>query len=130
MKITLDGASNQYYIRAYHPGEIVINDQRFSRGLIVGGTELQSDAMPLHLNQLTAEHLEPILALSPEVVLIGTGERLVFPHPRIIAQFSRRGIGVEIMDTGAACRTYNVLISEGRAVVAALIIEPAGQGAG
>lgn len=123
MKLNLHGPGDQYYIRAYRPGAITVNDQLFSRSLIIGGGELHADWAPQHIGELQAEHLTPILEMAPEVVLIGTGERLVFPDPELTSPLYGRGIGVEIMDTGAACRTYNVLISEGRAVVAALIIE-------
>lgn len=130
MKITLDGAIDQYYIRAYRPGEIVINDATYRRSLVVGGSTLDPDWPPQIIEELKVEHFEPILALKPEVVLLGTGSKLVFPAPQLTAQLARHGIGVEVMDTGAACRTYNVLISEGRAVAAALILEPATGGNG
>ncbi len=127
MKITLEGAADLHYIRAYRPGEIVVNDQVYHRSLVVGGHALDPDWAPQCIDQLKIEHLEPILALQPEVVLLGTGARLIFPAPPLTARFARQGIGVEIMDTGAACRTYNVLIAEGRAVVAALIVEPSAE---
>ena len=71
---------------------------------------------------LSVEHLEPLLALAPEVVILGSGPRLRFPSPAVLRVLFERRIGVETMDTGAACRTYNVLASEGRPVVAALML--------
>jgi uncharacterized protein len=71
---------------------------------------------------LGSEHLEPLLAMAPEVVIIGSGARLRFPSPAVLRVLFERRIGVETMDTGAACRTYNVLASEGRSVVAALML--------
>ena len=72
---------------------------------------------------LTAAHFERIVALAPEVVIFGSGKRLRFPHPSLLRALIEARIGVETMDTAAACRTYNVLASEQRAVAAALLIE-------
>ena len=75
--------------------------------------------------ELSAAHLERIVALKPEVVIYGSGPRLVFPSAALTRVLFERRIGLETMDTAAACRTYNVLASEGRSVVAALILPPA-----
>jgi uncharacterized protein len=72
---------------------------------------------------LSAADLEPVLALRPEVLLIGSGERQAFPAPELLAALYAARLGFEIMATGAACRTYNVLVAEGREVAAALMIE-------
>jgi len=72
---------------------------------------------------LTAQHFARIAALAPEVVIFGSGARLRFPHPSLLRPLIEARIGVETMDTAAACRTYNVLAGEGRTVVAALLIE-------
>ena len=74
---------------------------------------------------LRAEHFEQLLALAPELVIFGSGERIRFVSPVLLRPLIERGIGVETMDTAAACRTYNVLASEGRSVVAALLMETA-----
>jgi len=79
---------------------------------------------------LRVEHFEQILALQPELVIFGSGRRQRFAHPSLLRPLIERRIGVETMDTAAACRTYNVLASEGRRVAAALIVEPAGAAAG
>ena len=63
------------------------------------------------------------VALEPEIVLLGTGDRQHFPHPRLLAPLTERRIGVEVMDTRAACRTFNILVAEGRRVAAALVID-------
>lgn len=75
------------------------------------------------LDALSSDHLAQIADLGIDVLLLGTGRRQRFPHPSVTSGLASRGIGVEIMDTAAACRTFNVLISEGRAVAAALIID-------
>ncbi len=71
---------------------------------------------------LRADHLEALCAVEMEVLILGTGPRQVFPHPRHLAPLMERGIGVEVMDTAAACRTYNFLISDGRRAAAALLL--------
>jgi uncharacterized protein len=76
-----------------------------------------------HFEELAAQHFEAVLALSPELVIFGSGVRLRFPLPGLLRGLIERRIGVETMDTAAACRTYNVLASEGRSVVAALLLD-------
>ena len=85
----------------------------------------QGDVQPWHcdaFDALTAEHFERIAALGPELVVVGSGARLRFVHPSLLRALIGRRIGVETMDTPAACRTYNVLVAEGRSVVAALLL--------
>jgi uncharacterized protein len=74
-------------------------------------------------DQLSAEHFAMLIDAAPEVVVFGSGERLRFPHPRLTAALTAKRIGVETMDFKAACRTYNILMAEGRKVAAALLIE-------
>ena len=79
---------------------------------------------PVHrFEDLAPAHFEQILAIKPELVILGTGSKLRFPSPALMYSLINAGIGLETMDLGAACRTYNVLASEGRAVLAALLIE-------
>jgi uncharacterized protein len=84
---------------------------------------LVDDWRPQTLDELTEADLEAVLALQPEIVVLGSGTRQRFPDPRLTAAIMARGIGCEVMDTGAACRTYNVLVSEGRRAVAALLLK-------
>jgi uncharacterized protein len=79
---------------------------------------------PARLEQLLSEHFEQALGLQPELVIFGSGTRHRFASPTLMRCLIDRRIGVETMDTAAACRTYNVLASEGRAVLAALLLEP------
>jgi len=125
MKIQLDDTGGRYAITAYVPGQVSINRAIYTRSLIVSPDRLIADWAPADLSGLAREHLDALLALVPEVVLLGTGHSLRFPHPSLLEGLVRAGIGHEIMDTGAACRTYNVLMGEGRRVVAGLLIEPA-----
>jgi uncharacterized protein len=109
-------------IRAYAPGEIRINDEIFHHALIVGPASIASGPAVSDAAELTAAHTADLIALAPELVLVGTGVRQVFPPPEFGAQFLSAGIGFEVMDTGAACRTFNVLVTEERRVVALLLV--------
>ena len=109
-------------IRSYGPGEIRIDDTRLTRSCIVASDALITDWEPQSVEELQPEHLERALELKPEIVLLGSGSRQKFPDPAIWAALMSRKIGFEVMDTGAACRTYNVLVSENRRVVAALFV--------
>ena len=90
--------------------------------VIVTASTLIEPWRPRRVDELAAGDFEPAVALAPEVLLIGTGPRQVFPPAAILASLQRARIGFEVMDTGAACRTYNVLLAEDRRVAAALIV--------
>jgi uncharacterized protein len=126
MKFSLDQPMTINVVRGYGPGVIRIGDRSFGCSVIVTPATLVKDWRPTRIAELLAEDLEPLLQLRPEVLLIGSGLRQVFPERATMAALYSAGIGFEVMDTGAACRTYNVLAAEGRNVAAALIVEPAG----
>lgn len=123
MKIILEnGDTAAYRIRGYEPGQVTINDRVIITSAIVTPDKLYADWPPARFEQLKLEHMEAVIELSPEIVLLGTGQRQHFPARNIMLSLLERGIGLEVMDTGSACRTYNILMSEGRRVAAALII--------
>jgi len=122
MKFTLDRPGTLHVVRGYVPGQLRIGEREFGRSVIVSAQTLIEDWRPQHIGELTVADLEPVLALRPQVLLLGSGPRQVFPARDLLAQLYAARVGFEIMDTGAACRTYNVLVAEGRAVAAALII--------
>ena len=109
-------------ISAYAPGAITINEQVIRTSVIVTPERLITDWLPERFEDLSAAHLVRLEELTPEIIVIGTGDTLHFPEPRYMAGFLTQGIGVEVMDTNAACRTYNILHSEDRNVVAALLL--------
>ena len=123
MSLNLDENSAAYQIRAYQPGLIQINDQTFTGSIIITPEQLISPWSPQSIDELSREDLTAVIALRPTILLIGTGHTLQFPDLKIYGDLINYGIGVEIMDTHAACRTYNVLTAEGRSVAAALIIK-------
>lgn len=108
-------------LTGYGPGWIEVNRVRHAQAvLVLPRGEVRPWDLP-DWQALAAGDFEAMLALGPEVVLLGTGSRQRFAHPRLYACLSAARIGLEMMDTGAACRTYNILMSEGRQVLAALI---------
>jgi uncharacterized protein len=108
-------------VTAYGDGWLEINARRYDHALLVQPESAVEAWSPARFEDLAPEHFAAIAAHAPEVVLLGTGAAQRFPHPRLLAALAARRIGVETMDTGAACRTYNILMSEGRKVLAALI---------
>jgi uncharacterized protein len=117
-------ATQQYQtVTGYDDTGIEINAIRFTYSLIVL-PESAPVAWPVaSFDALTAEHFDQIDATVPDVVILGTGQRQRFVHPKLTAKLTNRRIGVESMDNQAACRTYNILMAEGRKVALALIIE-------
>lgn len=121
MRFNQDPSSAATLIRSYAAGEIKINDTTFQQPVIVSGSTVATGPSVATVDELAARHAEAVLAHEPEVVLLGTGSRQRFPAPEFGAAFLRVGVGFEVMDTGAACRTFNVLVAEQRRVVALLI---------
>ena len=131
--ITVNETSGEYHviiattrwtdeIRAFKPGFIQVNEKIFTQSIIVAPEKLITNWAPQTIAELTRENLNTVIALQPAILLIGTGTILQFPGIELYGDLINQGIGVEIMDTSAACRTYNALTSENRNVVAALII--------
>jgi uncharacterized protein len=122
MRFVQDQTSSVNLIRGYAGGELRINAQVFHASLIVSATAIREEPGLLTVGELTLDHVAHVLEFKPELVLLGTGLRQIFPAPVFGAQFLKDGIGFEVMDTGAACRTFNVLVGEQRPVVALLIV--------
>jgi uncharacterized protein len=121
VKIARELGAGQNVIRSYAPGRVTVNEQTYATSILVTPEHIVSDWRPRDFSQLQRADFEAIAALNPEVVLLGTGARLQFPSPVLTRALMVARIGLEVMDTGAACRTYNVLMAEGRRVVAALL---------
>lgn len=122
MQLNQESFSEQYPVQAYEPGKLKINKQLIHHSVTLFFGQLP-EAWPIQdIHQLTYTALEPLIHQVPEVILIGTGAALVFPSHEILFEVIRQKIGIEVMDTGAACRTYNLLLAEGRKVAAGLIV--------
>ncbi len=113
--------SGRYSIQAYTSGAVTINDQVYRQSLLLSAAAI---VHPWPVNSVIAlvdEHLHAIVDLQPDVVLLGTGDAQSFPDVAIMGFFAARGIGLEVMNNGALCRTFNILVAEDRQVVAAII---------
>ena len=122
MKFQPDIPEGVNAITRHERGRIVVGGAVIEHAAVVPWSGAVLDWEAPAFAALTAAHFERLLALEPEVVIFGSGERLRFPPPALLRALIERGIGVETMDSGAACRTYNILASEGRRVVAALLL--------
>lgn len=126
MKLTLDADSRVNLIRSYAADEVRIGERALRANCIVTATEIVPDWNAVSPESLEPEHLAAIFELAPEIVLLGTGTTQRFPPAGVRAAFLERRIGLEPMDLGAACRTFNILVQEERRVAAALFIGGAG----
>jgi len=126
MKIQPDRADGVNTISRLDAIGIWVGATSFGHSLLVPWQGEVQRWAPSHLDELQPAHFEQMLSLRPELVIFGSGARLRFPPPALMRALIERRIGFETMDTAAACRTYNVLVSEGRSVLAALLLETSG----
>ena len=128
VKLHLDPITGSNAISGHGPGFIAINGHKISHHVIVMPDKildpwpLGSPSTPPSVESLCIENFAALLDLKPELIVFGSGAIFRFPHRHIMAAFAEAKIGFEVMDTPAACRTYNVLMSEGRDIAAALLI--------
>ena len=121
MKFTLE-TSDVNLISAWEPDAVRVGKEWYRDHLILSSQHILSDWTVTTPDKLQANDLSAAIELNPEIILLGTGNHLPLPNIDLMAELAGQGIGLEIMDTPAACRTYNVLIHESRNVVAALFI--------
>ena len=122
LELNLERPRDYLFVRKADAHTVVIVDQPFIASIILTRDKVIDDWGVADVAVMTPEHVEPIFALNPDVVLLGTGERQRFPSQAVLAAFLQRGVGVEVMDNAAAARTWDILASEGRNVVAAFIL--------
>lgn len=121
MEFNLEPPQNQYFIRSVDSNGIRVDKDLYTRAFIISVQTIVPEWNVSTVDDISEDSLQAIFNLNPEVVLIGTGKTQVFLAPEIQKHFFRRQVGFEVMKTDAACRTFNVLASEGREVVAALL---------
>jgi uncharacterized protein len=119
MQLTRDSSAVNF-IRAWEPGRIRVAERWVAGNVIVGPDSILEAWTTVEPHVLTIEHLEPALALEPTIIVLGTGTERLLPDVELMADVAARSVGLEIMSTPAACRTFNVLLQEQRRVVAAL----------
>jgi uncharacterized protein len=122
MKLHLNAMAGQNAITGHGPGFIQVNQDRINNPVIVMSDRLISPWQVNNPHNPALSDFAALIELKPELVVFGSGPKFRFPDARIMAAFSQARIGFEAMDTPAACRTYNVLMSEGRGVAAALLV--------
>jgi uncharacterized protein len=125
LKFQPDTAEGVNVISRHEAGRVWVGAAAYAHSVVVPWLGAVQPWPPAAVAQLQAAHFEQIAALAPELVIFGSGTRLQFLPPVLLRPLIERRIGIETMDTAAACRTYNVLVSERRSVVAALIVESA-----
>ena len=121
MKLHLADTAEKKLFTAHARDHVMVGGERYDSSIVVLAEEVRSDWDVSGFEALSEAHFSYFLALRPDVLLFGSGATQRFPHPRLYRQLTEAGIGVEFMDTPAACRTYNVLVAEGRRVVAAIL---------
>jgi uncharacterized protein len=125
LKLHLD-RSSQLLVSSYGSDHVTVGAVRYTNSLIITPREVFTEWPAVSFEALQPSHFERLAELRPGLVVLGTGQRLRFPSPSTLAPLYAAGIGVEVMDLHAACRTYNILAGEGRDVAAALLIESPG----
>lgn len=122
MKLHLSEHEGLNIFSGYGEGYVAINQARYEHNLIVLPDHIIENWQIESIEELKAAHFDCLRSFQPEIVLLGTGATLRFPNPQVMKAMISSGIGLEVMDTHATCRTYNILTAEGRRVAAALII--------
>jgi uncharacterized protein len=123
LKLHADPPTTLNTVTAYGPGFIEINSVRYTVAVRLSPDQPPTEWNVTSFDALRAEDFAALLDERPEVVLLGTGARQRFPHPRLSASLAHAHVGFEVMDTQAACRTYNILVAEGRRVLAVLLLD-------
>ena len=122
MQFTLDARGDINVVRAYAPGEVRVAERIVRSNCLLAAHTLIESWGPGSVRDLTAEHLAAVFELEPQLVLLGTGSEHLNASASVRSAFAARGVGLETMTLGAACRTYNVLVAEERRVVAMLFL--------
>jgi len=123
MKLSIEKPGGIHLVRGYSAAGVRIDDRVYAASVVVNATTVIEGWPPRAISETTEADLQRVLELQPEILLLGTGRRQEFPPQPLLALLYGARVGFEVMDTGAACRTYNVLVGEGRNVAAALIVE-------
>jgi uncharacterized protein len=123
LKLHLTGTRNLNVFTAYGDRYVVVNGRRLDTSVIVLPDRIVEDWGATAFDALAAAHMATLAGLECEVVLLGTGRLLRFPRPELLRPLVQAGVGIEVMDVQAACRTYNILASESRKVAAALLFD-------
>jgi uncharacterized protein len=122
MKLHVTSTGGENVFTGYGDGYVSVNHTRYTHPVVVAAGRSVQAWEPGSFEALREADFEALLALGCEIIILGTGERHRFPPPEVLRPLAAAGVGLEVMDTRAACRTYNILIAEGRQVVAAVLV--------
>jgi uncharacterized protein len=122
MPLAEDIVTSRHRFSSYDPESVTINEDVYRHSLVLTASDIHHPWPVTSIADLGTDNLAIIFETNPAVVLLGTGEQQRFPDARTFALFGERGIGLEVMDNGALCRTFNILVAEDRAVTAAVIL--------
>lgn len=122
MNFSQDTSEQPTFIHSYHEDYLVISQRQFKHHCLLHCDGLINPWQPEEPLTPALAEFQPLLDLNPELIILGTGQTLIFPDNQLRHHINEQGIGLEIMDTGAACRTYNLLLTEGRNVAAAILL--------
>jgi uncharacterized protein len=122
MQLTLENPDFNYLLRGTRDSHVLVNERWLSSSFLLSPFELIDGWRPTSVIELTAQDMQPLLALKPSVVILGTGVSHHFPTSAVLATCLTQGIGIEVMNSAAAARTFNVLATEGRKVVAGFLV--------
>lgn len=121
MDLSYQPPGEHHFIHSVSAEGIRVGEQTFTQSLVISADQIRSDWPVQSFEEIQAAHFEVLFELEPDLVLLGTGANQHFPAAELMMEFHQRGVGIEIMNTAAACRTFNVLVAESRRVVAALL---------
>ena len=124
MHFAREDCDSELMVRACDDKQITVGTQRYRSSIILTPERVIPDWRPRRHEEITEQDFDVVLSLQPEIILLGTGPTLHFPTISLSGRILESGTGFEVMDTAAACRTYNILLSEKRRVIAALLLEP------
>lgn len=127
MKLHLAHNAGLLTFSSHGPGYVSVNGTRYEGSVLVNGNQAEADWAPQGFDGLDAAQFEKLANTGAEIVLFGSGDRQRFPRPELLKPLIAKGIGLEVMDTKAACRTYNILVAEGRHVACGVIIDPSSE---
>jgi uncharacterized protein len=122
MQFSLANQGDQYSVTAYEPGRVEVRGREYRNSVVLLPDQIIDSWRPQSIDDLQPEDFKILVELSPDVILLGSGGQQVFPPVVLYAPVIESGIGIEIMDSAAACRTYNILLAEGRRVAAAILL--------
>ena len=121
MKLHLSKLGDTKLFTAHGTDYVMVNNERYTGSIVVAADQVRLDWTVANFDELNEVNFAYLAALKPDVLLLGTGAKQRFPHPRLFRALTEAGIGLECMDTPAACRTYNILVAEDRKVIAAIL---------